>query len=119
MFGVILKNLKLPQKAVEMLLKAVHQEPMLWSAWAELSTLIENQEQLKTLQFPEHWLKYVFLAQVYLELYITDKALELYTQLQENGFENSLYIQEKIALTYHNKRGTYFAISKSDLIIEI
>lgn len=46
LYGVVLKKLELLREAVEVLVEAVHKEPMHWGAWLELATLITDRTKV-------------------------------------------------------------------------
>jgi len=54
---------------------------------------------------PDHWMKYFFVAQVYLELQLNNDALRCYEKLRTSYFACSTYVMSQLALAYHNIRG--------------
>jgi len=61
--------------------------------------------QLNELSLPDHWMKYFFTAQAYLELQLNQEALRLYDKLRTSHFACSTYVMSQLALAYHNNRG--------------
>jgi hypothetical protein len=45
-FGVVLKELGLKQEALEILVKSVEKEPLLWASWVEVAALCETKEEV-------------------------------------------------------------------------
>lgn len=107
LYGVILKKLDLIPLAIDILLESVHATPLHWGAWLELSPLIPNREKLLSTSLPDHWIKYFFMANTNLEQLCNDEALEIYTNLQDSGFEKSHYLMAQVAIAHHNRRGMY------------
>lgn len=46
LYGVVLKRLELLGEAAEVLVEAVHKEPMHWGSWLELATLITDRTKV-------------------------------------------------------------------------
>ena len=63
--------------------------------------------QLNDLALPDHWMRYFFIAQVYLELQLNQDALRCYEKLRSSHFACSTYVMSQLALAYHNIRGVY------------
>uniref|UniRef100_A0A336MGN3 CSON011203 protein n=1 Tax=Culicoides sonorensis TaxID=179676 RepID=A0A336MGN3_CULSO len=104
LYGVVLKKLDLHQMAVQVFLESIHKEPILWASWLELSPLISDKDKLFSMNLPNHWMKYFFLAYTLLELFLNDEALKMYEDLKTTGFAKCLYIISQIAIAYCNKR---------------
>uniref|UniRef100_A0A2R5LLS6 Cyclosome subunit 8 n=1 Tax=Ornithodoros turicata TaxID=34597 RepID=A0A2R5LLS6_9ACAR len=104
LYGVVLKRLQLHKLAVDVLTEAVHLEPLHWGAWLELASLVTDKDTLVSLRLPDHWMKKFFIGHTYLELQLNEEVLEIYHQLQSNGFESSTYLMAQIAIAYHNMR---------------
>jgi len=66
--------------------------------------------QLNELVLPDHWMKYFFTAQVYLELQLNHDALRCYERLRTSHFACSTYVMSQLALAYHNIRSMYFSV---------
>lgn len=104
LYGVVLKKLDLKEMAVPIFLESVHAAPTLWSAWLEMAPLITNREQLMSMNLPNHWIKQIFIAHTHIELFLNDKGLKLFEELQMAGFKKCSYITAQTAIAYHNKR---------------
>lgn len=111
LYGMVLKRLDLHSDAIQVLVEAVHKEPLHWGAWDELATLITDRAKLKTLTLPEHWIKQFFIAHTYLEQQLNEEALEIYDDIQNQGFASSTYLLAQAAIAYHNKREVSAAIT--------
>jgi len=105
LFGVTLKKLQLTREATDVLVESIHKEPMHWGAWLELAALITDREKLESLCLPNHWMKYFFMAHMYLELQLIDEGLALYCQLQSMGFQKNGYVLAQTAIAVHYRRG--------------
>lgn len=108
LYGIVLKKLDLKSLAIDVLIKAIQDEPVLWCAWYELGKLICDKNKNCSNQLPDHWMKYFFLAHTYLEQLNNDEALQIYLRLYDMGLENSTYIMSQIALAHHNNRSKCF-----------
>lgn len=108
LYGIILKKLDLPSLAIDIFIKAVKVEPILWCAWYELGKIIPDKNKIYSSQLPDHWIKYFFIAHTYLEQLNNDESLQMYNTLYSMGLENSTYIMSQIALGHHNRRSKYF-----------
>jgi anaphase-promoting complex subunit 8 len=107
-YGIVLNKLKLNDEAVLILLEAVNKQPTLWCAWLELANLIKSIDILNNLNhsaLPQHWIKDLFLAHCYMELSLSEEALNIYQEYCNRGFNNSIYIKSQIARCYDNMRG--------------
>lgn len=105
LFGVTLKKLQLAKEATDVLVESIHKEPMHWGTWLELAALITDREKLDSLCLPKHWMKYFFMAHMYLELQLIDEGLALYCQLQSMGFQKNGYVLAQTAIAVHYRRG--------------
>ncbi|XP_066254527.1 cell division cycle protein 23 homolog [Euwallacea similis] len=119
LYGIVLKKLGLRSLAVDVFLKAIQDEPILWSSWFELGKLMCDKYNDIFNQLPEHWMKYFFFAHTYLEQLNNDEALEIYQKLSDIGFEQNTYIMSQIALGFHNNRKLVEAIQMFRKILEI
>lgn len=104
LYGIILKKLDLLNVAIDIFIKSVKAEPILWSAWYELGKVIQDKGSVLAAYLPDSWIKYFFLAHTYLEQLNNDDALQIYNTLCNLGFQNSSYIMSQIALGHHNRR---------------
>lgn len=104
LYGIVLKKLDLKEMAVTVLVEAINAAPMLWGAYVELTPLLTNKEHLQSLNLPNHWMKSIFFAHAYIELFLNDDGLKLFEDLQAAGFKNCIYIIAQMAQAYHNKR---------------
>ncbi|XP_068621265.1 cell division cycle protein 23 homolog [Battus philenor] len=102
--GVILKKLDLRKQAVSVLQAAVDAAPTLWAAWVELAGLANEYEALDSLQLPKHWMMYFFAAHAFVELKLSEQALEAYMGLANAGFEKSTYVTAQMAIAHHDRR---------------
>ena len=106
---MVLSKLDLKQEAIEALITAINLEPLCWSAWIQLSTVVDDKQHLDSLKLPGHWFKYLFLGVVYLELQLNEEAHSLYSELIET-FTNSHYLKGHLAVTKHHLRNLDGAI---------
>ncbi|VEN45701.1 unnamed protein product [Callosobruchus maculatus] len=119
LYGVVLKKMDLLPLAIEVFIKAVKLEPILWSAWFELGKIIPDKITITAAELPNHWIKYFFLAHTYLEQLNNEEALQIYNSLFELGIQNSSYLMSQIALGHHNQRNLNEAIEMFQKILEL
>lgn len=105
--GVVLKKLDLRTQAVTVLQASVTAAPTLWAAWVELAGLANEYEALDSLQLPKHWMMYFFAAHAFVELKLSEQALEAYMVLVGAGFEKSTYVTAQLAIAHHDRRGNF------------
>lgn len=104
LLGVVLKKVDLNELAMKILLESINLVPTLWSSWYELASLIVDQSKLLQLNFPSHWMKYLFMARTLLQLFLNDEGLKMFEDLQQAGFGKCIFVTSQIAIAYHNKR---------------
>ena len=75
--------------------------------------------QLNELSLPDHWMKYFFVAQVYLELQLNNDALRCYEKLKSSHFARSTYVMSQLAMAYHNIRGLYLTFLYFELWLAV
>ncbi|KAG7311270.1 hypothetical protein JYU34_002301 [Plutella xylostella] len=109
--GVVLKKLDLRSQAVTVLQAAVAAVPTLWSAWVELAGLANEAEALDSLQLPKHWMMYFFAAHAFVELKLSEQALEAYMALASAGFHKSTYVTAQMAIAHHDRRDVDASLS--------
>jgi len=112
LYGIVLKKMLLMDQAKEVLLESIRMEPCLWGSWLELAHHVNDRDTLDTLDLPNHWIKYMFIAHAYIELHLNQQALEIYFGLQTGGLGNSTYLLAQIAIAYHNMRQVTEAVEK-------
>lgn len=49
LYGVVLKRLELVKEAQNILVEAIHKEPLHWGAWLELAALVSDKGKVSTL----------------------------------------------------------------------
>lgn len=107
LYGVVLKKLDLHDLAITVLLESINAEPMLWSSWVEILPLISDRDKLTNLNLPNHWMKHIFIAHAYTDLFLNEEALKIYDQLQNIGFRKNVYIKSQIAIAHDNNRSEF------------
>ncbi|KAJ3653674.1 hypothetical protein Zmor_012913 [Zophobas morio] len=107
LYGIILKKLDLTNLAINVFVKAVNCEPILWCAWYELGKIIPDKNKIFLMELPDHWMKHLFLAHAYLEQLNNDEALQIYFELCSQGLKDSTYLMAQIAIGHHNRRGMF------------
>ena len=55
-------------------------------------------DTLDSLDLPDHWIKYMFVAHAYVELHLNQQALEIYFGLQSGGLSESTYLLAQVQL---------------------
>lgn len=104
----MLSKLKLNEEAIQILVESVNKQPTLWCAWIELAYLIRSIDLLNSINhssLPQHWIKDLFLAHCYMELSLSEEALNIYLEYSAKGFEKSIYIKSQIAKCHDILRG--------------
>ncbi|XP_055920521.1 cell division cycle protein 23 homolog [Eupeodes corollae] len=119
LYAVVLKNVGLNEMAIHVFVESIQETPMLWSSYVELAPLISEKEKIIALNLPNHWMKQIFLAHAYIELYLNYEGLKQYENLRAAGFQNCIYITSQMALAYHNKREVDKAIEVFQTIQEV
>lgn len=104
LYGMVLKNLDLPEDAIKVLVSSIHMHPVNWGAWLELVGLCKDRPMLKELQLPKHWTSEIFYAHAELELHMNEEALSRYQEISNIGFANSSYIKSQVATALYNIR---------------
>ena len=110
LYGIILKKTSEMStsahrsEAVAIFSRSIHQFPMNWGAWHELSTLVTDQQSMLDMDLPQHWMKDFFRAQTHVDLINAEEALIIYDQLKTAGFEKSFHIKTQEAIAHHNRR---------------
>ncbi len=107
-YGRVLSKLKLFEEAISIFIDSVNKRPTLWCAWLELVGLIKSLEKLQNLNhssLPQHWMKDLFLAHCYMDLSLSEEAVNIYTVYCRKVFQNSIYIKSQIAKCFDNLRG--------------
>jgi anaphase-promoting complex subunit 8 len=103
-----LSKLKLVDEAILIFIDSIKKRPTLWCAWLELASLIKSLEALQNLNhssLPQHWMKDLFMAHCYMELSLSEDAVNIYTVYCNKGFNKSVYVKSQIAKCYDNLRG--------------
>ena len=103
-----MSKLKLVDEAILIFIDSIKKRPTLWCAWLELASLIKSLEALQNLNhssLPQHWMKDLFMAHCYMELSLSEDAVNIYTVYCNKGFHKSVYVKSQIAKCYDNLRG--------------
>lgn len=61
-----------------------------------------------------HWMHLLFIAHMYVDFQITDRAQNIYNDIWKLGhavFQDWPYMQAQLAISHHNKRGKYELIT--------
>ncbi|GBG64532.1 hypothetical protein CBR_g45228 [Chara braunii] len=103
LYGVVLHQRERKAEARMVLCASVNSYPLNWSTWAELQAICTEPETLPNLSLNEHWMKYFFLASVYLDLQKNKEGLHQY-QLLLADFPRSEYILAQTATAQYNLR---------------
>lgn len=119
LYGVILKKLDLTILAIPVFLESINQQPTLWGSWLELSPLITDKEKLHNFKFPDHWMRHIFIAHAYNEIFLSDEALKIFEELQLAGFNKCIYVTTQMGIAYQNKREVEKAIEQFNQIQEV
>eukprot|EP01134_Creolimax_fragrantissima_P006384 CFRG6384T1 len=96
LYGCVLRDLSQKTQARELMVRAVHACPLLYTAWVDLVALIDRHEDLKSVVS-------FYNGSTVLEHHDTKVAIERYTVLHEL-FPNSSFIKLQLAVSYFNYR---------------
>lgn len=98
-YGLVLYKFKLHSRAIDVLVRAINLTPINWSAWYMLTQLIDNKQQLNSINLPNHQFKVFFYYMMRLDLDLGTSepwtmvgAKETKTFL-EKYFKGSLFIK--------------------------
>ncbi|XP_028402340.1 cell division cycle protein 23 homolog [Dendronephthya gigantea] len=119
MFGIVLKELDLKQEALDILQQSVQKEPLLWASWLEIAALCNTKEEVQNLTLPKHWIRMFFDGQVAIGLQQNNEALQMYTDLLNNGFKRSSYIMSQLALAQYNLKDFDAAVELYDEVNKV
>lgn len=128
LYGLILAELGNYELAIKAFVKALNINPCFWSAWLELSRII-NLDEVKADSFEilgkikDHWMKNFFLAGLMLEkvkmVEIYDKyCLDLLIGLQY-FFKTSSYLISQSAQLFYNKKDHDLSVQMFQEVIRI
>ncbi|CDW85316.1 anaphase-promoting complex subunit 8-like [Stylonychia lemnae] len=96
LYGVILREKNKKDEAKQVLIQALNKQPLLWSAWLELGSMIKQTEREVFAQIKEHWMNNFYFANFYLEIQQDSDCINLNGTLLRY-FPNSVYILNQIA----------------------
>ncbi|XP_001950297.1 cell division cycle protein 23 homolog isoform X1 [Acyrthosiphon pisum] len=126
--AVMLKRIDRCDEAVDILVRAIQIQPCYWGAWIELSTLVKDLHMLDALNVrlneskEHHWMHLLFIAHMYVDFQITDRALNIYNDIWKMGhtvFQDWPYMQAQLAIAHHNKREIATAIVSFKTVMEM
>jgi hypothetical protein len=96
LMGVIFKERNKQAEAKEAFIKALLQQPLLWSAWLELGVMLKQGDRGVIDQLCNHWMRNFYLSSFYLEIHQEKVSIELNAALFRY-FPDSLYLKNQIA----------------------
>ena len=101
MLGVVLKESNKKDQAKEMLIRALNKYPLLWSAWLELSTILDRNDKEVFVRLRDHWAKNFYFSTYYLEIHQEADSIEVNGALNKY-FPNSVFLMNQVAqASYH------------------
>ena len=102
LYGIILKDLKRYNEAKFYFIKCLNELPFLWSCWIELNNILKYINNSKNIfsEIDEHWLKYFYLSNYFLEKNYESESIEILNNLL-NIFPNNIYCLNSIAHAYY------------------
>ena len=106
---LLLKTNKL-DSARENLIQAIKIEPLNWPAWELLAPLIVDKHDLKSIDLPNHWLRWFFLGNVHMKLQMFEEAHDLYLNVISKFFPSSVYVISQMALAQNELRDIEAAV---------
>lgn len=108
--GLYLLKLNKIDQATTNFLTAIRLDPLNWPAWNLLSSLVVDQNHLKSIDIPSHWLRWFFFGSVYLRLQMFEEAYDLYTNVISQIFPNSAHVLSKISVAQNELRDIEAAV---------
>ena len=114
LYGVVLRDLGMRDRARGILCEAVVAYPLNWSAWLDLSLLCPERASLLDVQrtlnqrtgknfIDEHWIAQCFMGHALMEQQEHEQAKEYYEHLYQL-FPTSVYLKSAMAKTHYNAR---------------
>lgn len=91
LYGVILREKNKKEEAKEVLIQALNKVPLLWSAWLDLGSLINQADRQTLSRLREHWITNFYMANFYLEIQQENDCISLNSALMKY-FPNSVYL---------------------------
>ncbi|KAF2774003.1 TPR-like protein [Teratosphaeria nubilosa] len=114
LYGLVLVRTKSQDLARQWLLRSVSVQPLNWSAWLELASLVDSPETLQKIgqrMQPPHIMSIFWSIHCNIEMYQqTPEVLHQITQLQ-NMFPTSAWLQQQKALLHYHARDHETALS--------
>ena len=102
LYGIILKDLKKYEESKIYFIKALNICPFIWSCWIDLCFVLKQIGCKNSFnQLNDHWMKYFYLENYFLEKNYDTEAIQILDLLQ-NYFPNNSFIQNQLAICYYN-----------------
>ena len=109
-YSKFLLKLNKIEAARQSLLDAIESEPLNWPAWDLLTSMIVDKHHLKSINIPNHWLKWFFLGSVQMKLQLFEEAHDLYSNVLSEFFPTNVYIIGQMALAQNELRDIEAAV---------
>jgi anaphase-promoting complex subunit 8 len=105
LYGLVLRALGQPLRAVEMLVAAVNVFPLNWSAWKTLAALCTDMSMVNALKLEPHFMREFFVAEVLTELH-QHRAKEIFGALTvlDEQYPSFTHVLSSKALAHYNLR---------------
>ena len=119
LYGIILKDLKIYEESKIYFIKALNSCPFIWSCWVDLCFVLK-QIGCKNVfnQLNEHWMKYFYLENYFIEKNYEIEAIQILDLLQ-NYFPNNSFIQNQLAICYYNLHEYELSIEYFEKLFQI
>ena len=112
LYGVVLRDLGMPNQAKAIFCESVVKYPLNWSAWLDLALLCPDKaalmdverslnEQTRTNFVDVHWIAQCFMGHALMEQQEHEEAMSYFKQLHDT-FKSSVYLQSAMAKTHYN-----------------
>lgn len=109
-YSKLLLKLNKTDQARENLIASIGLDPTNWPSWNLLSSLIIDKHHLKSLDLPNHWIKWFFNGNVFLKLQMFEEAYDLYKNSIGKFFPTSAYVISQSALAQNELRDIEAAV---------
>lgn len=118
LYGVILKERSKKEEAKKVLIEALNKMPLLWSAWLELASLIDQQDRRALQSIKEHWMSNFFYASFFLEIQQEKDCINV-TGALVKSFPQNVYLINQVAHASYTSQEYDIALDWFQKLIQI
>ena len=119
LYGIILKDLKRYEESKIYFIKALNSCPYMWSCWVDLCFVLKNIGIKNSFNaINDHWMKYFYLANYFIEKTYENEAIQILEILQ-NYFPNNTFIQNQLAIAYYEQHEFELSIEYLEKLFQL